>query len=100
MGAVALGTVVVSGIAIFGATSSDKTAPILAFAGAIIVALLTAYTTNRRQERALAAEHDRLQLQLRHDRTIADVVELRTVVDSALDAARNARVSLHFHQGP
>src|SRR4051794_27985524 len=54
--AVAGGTVVVSVLAIVGAAQTDYVAPILTFTGAILVALITAHTANRRQQRALEAE--------------------------------------------
>jgi hypothetical protein len=49
-------------------TSPDHTGPWLAFAGALIVAVVTAVTTERRQRATLTAEEERLQLQLEHER--------------------------------
>jgi hypothetical protein len=63
------------------ASQSDKTAPILAFAGAILVALITWYATDRRQAAALAAEQQRLDAQLRHERDLSERAELLTVLD-------------------
>jgi len=70
-------------------------------AGALVgVAVLTAATTNRRQDRALAAEAERLRQQLRHDRTMTDLQELRTLLDAAatqLSAAADALVQAQGH---
>jgi membrane protein implicated in regulation of membrane protease activity len=66
-------TVVVGGAAVAAATSTDQTGPILAFAGALIVSLIAAYTTDRRQR----AQH-------RHDRGQADLADLRATLEQAL----------------
>jgi hypothetical protein len=39
---------------------------------------------DRRQRAALAAEHDRLALQLEHDRRMADIADLRWVLEESL----------------
>src|SRR4051794_12053460 len=51
--------VVAAGGAAVGAAQSDKTSAILAFAGAVLVALVTWYATDRRQRVAIDAEADR-----------------------------------------
>jgi hypothetical protein len=48
--------VVVGGGAIAVATSTSETGPILAFVGALLVAVIAASTADRRQEHALEAE--------------------------------------------
>jgi hypothetical protein len=77
---------VVGGGTVVAAAPSDDTGPILAFVGALLVAVLTAYTANRRQSAALAAERERLDAQLQHDRELADTADLRTVLEEALEA--------------
>jgi hypothetical protein len=83
-------------------TAHNALAPILAFVGVILVALLTAYFTKRRQEdqllaerdrqdAALVAENERLQHQLAHDRQLHDLAELRSVIDEALQNAEVAK---------
>lgn len=90
-------TCVIGGGAIVGASSTDNTAPILAFVGALLVALLTAYSAHRlqaaslaaedkRQQRALSEESARQRQQLRHDRQLHDLRDLREVVESSLGA--------------
>ena len=92
--AVGAGTCVIATGTVLGATSTDHTGPILAFAAAIFVALVTAVTTNRRQERALEADADRhhetlraeskrLEQQLAHDRELADIAAVRSALDEA-----------------
>jgi hypothetical protein len=95
------GTVAVGGAAAYGAAQTDHTAPILTFAGAILVALITAFTTNRRQQHqleaeskrqqlALEAERDRLRLQLAHEREMADLQHVRNLLDDAAVALHDA----------
>jgi hypothetical protein len=94
------GTAVGAGTVV-GASHTDHTAAILAFVGALLVAALTAYTTDRRQDRQVAAERERLREQLRHDRVLTDRSDLRSACDEALDAVDEAQqglmrvVSLH-----
>jgi hypothetical protein len=90
--AVAGGTILVGAVTVVGASATDKTAPILAFVGAIVVALITAYKANRRQVLALNAESTRLTEQLRHERELADLASARTVLD-------DAALALHRVQG-
>jgi hypothetical protein len=96
--AIATSTCVVGGGAAIAATQTDQTTPLLTFAGALIVAIITAITTNRRQSRALAgesgrhratltAESDRLTKQLRHDRALSDIADLRNVLEEFLAAS-------------
>lgn len=77
----------------------------LTLAGAIVVALITAVTTDRRlsrqikdsgerQERELTAEAERQDAALAHDRELADLADLRLLLDGfavALDRGRSAR---------
>src|SRR3954471_18476520 len=83
---------VVGGAVAAGASQTDHFAPILAFAGALIVAVLTAVTTNRRQDHQLRAEErrqraelaagaDRLERQLRSERRRQDVEHMRVLMD-------------------
>jgi hypothetical protein len=96
-----VGLVVVAGGAIVGALQTDERGAILAFVGAIIVALFTgvwtAVTTDRRQERQLAvaaadqraaldAEASRQAAALEHERTLHDLGDVRAVIDAALEA--------------
>ena len=65
----AAATTVVGVGAVIGAAQTDDTGPILAFVGAILVALITAYTTDRRQRQQLA-----------HDRSLHDLDGLRALL--------------------
>jgi hypothetical protein len=87
---VGAGMAVVGGGAIVAATSTSETGPILAFVGALLVAVIAAYTADRRQERALEAERRRQQAGLRHEREQADVTDLRSVLEEALSVANDA----------
>jgi hypothetical protein len=92
---------------VIGATSkSSDVGPWLALAGALLVAVLTAVFTRARQKvdlnaaqqrqqaaldaedlrqrAALDAEHERVALQLEHDRHMADVADLRRVLEESL----------------
>jgi hypothetical protein len=89
--AVGGGTVVIGAAAVAVAASTTETGPILAFVAALMVALITAYTTNRRQQRSLDEERDRLATQLRHERHLADLADLRAVLEESLAAANRAR---------
>jgi hypothetical protein len=88
--AVAGGTVVIVTVAVLGASATDDTGPILAFVGAVLVALIAAFTAGRRQKRALEAEAGRLAQQLDHDRELADLADSRAVMDSAAIALHHA----------
>jgi hypothetical protein len=90
-------TVVAAGGAVAVGTTarSSLVGPILAFSGVILVALLTVYTTKRRQVEQLAAERARLQLQLDHDRELHDLSELRLVLDEAAIALEETIHQLH-----
>ena len=88
---------VVAAVVIFGASQTSKAVPIIAGSVAILVALFTWYATDKRQtkaiaahereqERAFRAERERLAAQLRHDRVLADVADLRAVLEEALDS--------------
>jgi hypothetical protein len=54
---------------------------------ALLVAAITALTTDRRQDRQLLHEEERFRAQLAHDRISRDLEELRAVADEALAAA-------------
>jgi hypothetical protein len=88
--AVAGGTVVVVTVAVLGASTTDDTGPILAFVGAVLVALIAAFTAGRRQARALKAESGRLAQQLEHDRELADLADTRALFDEAVVALQDA----------
>lgn len=75
--------VLVAGGTIAVARGSDSIGPILTFVGAILVALITAYTTNRRQQTQLKAEERRQATQLAHDRRMRDLEHLRVVLSEA-----------------
>jgi hypothetical protein len=83
----------VAGGAAVGATQVNNTPALLAFIGAIFVALITWYATDRRQARVIAADRERLEAQLAHDRELNDLSELRTVLDETL-----AAIEIHVHR--
>lgn len=94
------------------ATQVDPAGPILAFAAALVVALITVVSTDRRQERAIAAEHARQALTLKGERErqdralkaegrrqaaalrsareLADLADLRVLLDEAAIALHRA----------
>lgn len=110
--------VVIAGGSAVGAAQTSKTTAVLGFVGVLLVAVITAVTTNRRQERqiaaaaeaqerAVAAERERLVVQLEHDRTLADRADLRGLLDEAAQRLRDADAScrdtllglqLHAHE--
>ena len=110
--AIAAGTTAVGAVTVVGATKTNYTAPILAFAGVLLVALMTAFTATRareaeserqrqrldvdseRQRDALAAERERLRLQLAHERGMADLEHLRALLDDAAVALHDADYAL------
>jgi hypothetical protein len=92
---------VVAGGSAAAASQTDHTAPILAFIGALLAVVITAVTTNRRQDRQIAAaasqqqrglteERERLVLQLKHVRAMADLADLRALLDEAAVALHEA----------
>jgi hypothetical protein len=83
---VAGGVVVIAAATTVGATQSNQTAAILAFSGALLVALITAYTAYRRQRADLAAERERLELRLGHERRLAEMDHLVALLDEAASA--------------
>ena len=94
----------VAGGTVAGATQTDETGPILAFVGALLVVLITAVTTDRRQRRQIAAEGSRhtetlttqsgeLRRQLAHDRKLADLQHLRALLDSCAAAHEESSAS-------
>lgn len=97
----ALVIVVAGGAAAAGATQTNQTGAILAFTGAILVAIIAAYTANRRQTKALRAqdqrqrealqaEQARLETRLGHERRLQDVEHLRQFLDEAAEAFETA----------
>ena len=91
-GAVAL----VAGATHLGLNANTNVAAILTFTGAIFVALLTAYWTQRRQSQQLAADQQRLQLQLEHERERLDLLDLRAVLEEALAASDEVFTALRL----
>jgi hypothetical protein len=96
--------VVIAGGATAGATQTSETGPILAFVGALLVVVITAVTANRRQVSQLAAERERhremlesqsqrLDVQLAHDRKIADIQHLRELLDVMASAYESAETT-------
>jgi hypothetical protein len=71
--------------AAFGASKTDSAAPYLALTGALLVALITWYATDRRQAQMLRADERRQQRQLDHDRALDDRQELRKFLDSVAE---------------
>ncbi len=55
--------------------------PVATLLAAIVVAVITAKTTNARQERQLGAEGERQEPALRHERELADLHDLRALLD-------------------
>jgi hypothetical protein len=93
---VAFATAVVGAGAILGATSTDDTGPILAFVGALLVAVITAYTADRH-----------LRQQLAHDRELHDLDSLRallvrasTAMFSTVGPLATIKVELEGKEGP
>jgi hypothetical protein len=108
--------VVIAGGAAYGATRSNQTGPVLAFAAALIVATIAAVTAARRLGQQLAAERERTLLQLEaedsrlqrqlaaegerqdaqlvHARELADLADLRALLDEAAVALHRARYTL------
>ena len=82
----ALIVVVIGGGSVLGAAQTSNTGPILAFIGALLVALITWFAADRRQRYSLAAEKARLDLQLSHERRLNDVEHLRDLLDEAIAA--------------
>jgi hypothetical protein len=92
-----IGVLLVGAAGIVGAAHATRTTigPIIAGSVAIVVAFITWYATDRRQKRELNAEwkrlaetqnaerhrHDNL---LRHERQLADVADMRRVLEHAL----------------
>jgi uncharacterized membrane protein len=89
--AATLVVVAVAAGAIAWADSTKQAGPILAFIGIIVVAVITAWTTDRRQHRQLEDERERLSTRLEHERSQADLVDLRIVLADALAASNAAR---------
>jgi hypothetical protein len=105
---VAVGACAVGGAGIYGAAQTSQTGPIIAGIVAIIVALVTWYATDRRQaksidaqqeaqdrdleaeqrrhEATLAGERERLDDRLQHERKLADIAEVRKILEHAFDA--------------
>ena len=77
--------------AVAWADSTKETGPILAFIGVIMVAAITAWMTDRRQHRQLQDERERLKARLEHERSQADLADLRMVLADALPASNAAR---------
>jgi hypothetical protein len=84
--AVGVSACVLGGAAIAVAPTND-TGPILAFVAAVLVTVLTARMAAQRQRAALDAEAERQLAQLRHDRKMQDVADLRRVLENAFAAA-------------
>lgn len=93
-----------------GVSGLSAAAPIIAGVVALAVAVITAVTTDRRQgvalkaqqlrlDAQLSAEAQRLREQLGHDRRLANVAELRAVIDESLASTRKARAILVNHRG-
>ena len=103
--AAASAVVVVAGGTAAGAAAvspSSALGPILAFVGVIFVAVLTASSTKRRQAEQLHAENQRqcsvltagsgrLRQQLDHQRQLADLAEVRSILDDAVQSVEVAR---------
>jgi hypothetical protein len=107
--AVAGGACIVAAGGIVGAAQTNQAGPIIAGVVAIVVALVTWYATDRRQSKALDADQDRqeraltaeqgrheatlvgervrLDRRLEHEFQLADVMDLRTVLEASLAAA-------------
>jgi hypothetical protein len=99
--AVAVGTVAVGGATVLIAVHDKHTAPILTFAGVLLVALITAFSATRgrqaesdrqrqrldaesaRQRDSLDAERSRLEVQLAHERAMSDLDHVRSLLDDA-----------------
>lgn len=92
--------IVVAGGGAAAATATDHTSAILAFIGALLVALIAAATAGRRQMRELDGADRRLREQLAHDRAVAELAHLRDLLDEAAalyEASLEPIFSLGFH---
>ncbi len=67
-----------------GGSHVSNLAAFATLVGALGVALITWYATDRRQKNALADERVRLEAQLAHARALSDLGELRAVLDDTL----------------
>ena len=94
--------VVFGGATVAASTTTSYVAPILAFVGAVLVATIAAVTAGRRQRQALAAEglrhrqsleaeNNRHDAQLAHARELADLADLRLLLDEAASTLHEAR---------
>lgn len=99
-GKLVLTVAVVGTVGAAAATATEHLAPVLTFVGALIVAVLTAVTTNRRQAIQLVAERKQLELRLAHERALADLADLRSVVEGALGAVDRATRQLESADAP
>jgi membrane protein implicated in regulation of membrane protease activity len=88
-GVVAAGTLVGGGALVVAATTKSNQGPWIAFAAAVLVAVLTAILTDRRQNAALNAED-------RRQRTTLDAEDRRQ--RAALDAERERLQLRHEHE--
>jgi hypothetical protein len=88
-----------------GATQTSAVGPVLAFGGAIIVAVIAAATSihnvrkqldgeRRRQEAAQSSARLELQERLDHDRRLVDIQHLREFLDEAAAALEEARADV------
>jgi hypothetical protein len=95
------GVVVVSTVTVAAATQTSSTGPVLAFAGAVLVAVIAAVTAGRRQRSdltaagarhtaELAADAAKLRSQLAHDRQLKDLDDLRAFFDEGATAFEEA----------
>src|SRR5262245_56170618 len=99
--AVASTATVATGVSIYIGAQSSQTGPIIAGAVAVIVALITWYATDRRQDAALEAERQRhratldaeqqrFETRLQHEREMQDVNDLREMLVPFMEAAEQA----------
>ena len=72
------------------AAKPDDTGPILAFIGALIVAILASWTARRNMRDQIDGEADRHQKTLDSDRSLVDIQHLRELLDSSAAAYEDA----------
>jgi len=68
---------------------------ILLAGAAIFAAAVAAWTANRRIDKQLSAESERLTEQLKHDRLMREAEELRRIMDEAAQTGTKAGTSIH-----
>ena len=92
------GTTGIAAAAVFGAAHSGETGPILAFVGALLVAVITAREARGRQAKQLSHDRELRALEMDHERHLRDAEHIRAFLDEAAEAFETYVDSLdNFH---